>query len=190
MKRFDYNFKYNNTDLQYLRENLSFDVRRNEYTIFDYLTKGHTCEEISNQTGWCERTIQRRRKDLYYKIMECLNNRNANNSTIVNTDKNVVMFRNQMTFCVYLLILPNHKMYIGQTHNSERRWKNGHGYQQNENLYNDILKYGWTNILKTIIYDGLSYKGSLEKEKELIIQFKTYLPEFGYNKSIGQGGKR
>lgn len=191
LKRFEYNFKHSRDDILYLRKNLSFDAHKNEDIIFNYLIQGCTCEEISKQTGWCERTIQRRRKGLYYKINECINNKDTKeNCDDIITDKYVAQLKSQITFCVYILILPNHKMYVGQTHSSERRWKNGHGYQQNEVLYNDILEYGWKNIIKAIVHDNLTYKASLEKEKELILLYKTYLPEFGYNKYIGQGGKR
>lgn len=72
-------------------------------------------------------------------------------------------------YSVYIHILPNKTIYIGQTRQSlKERWQNGRGYEHNNFFSNLIKKYGWNNI------DHLLYKDNLTKfeadtiEKDLI----------------------
>ena len=58
-----------------------------------------------------------------------------------------------MSYTVYKHTFPNNKVYIGITSQSvSRRWRNGEGYRNKQQLiYRAILKYGWDNIKH--IYD-------------------------------------
>lgn len=78
-------------------------------------------------------------------------------------------FKNTPEYSVYIHILPNNTIYIGQTKQKpENRWKYGEGYSENKFFYNLIKKYGWSNI------DHILYKENLTKmeadtiEKDLI----------------------
>lgn len=86
---------------------------------------------------------------------------------------------------VYLLTFPNDKIYIGITSQEEKnRWKDGNGYIENQIMFNDILKYGWKNVKKNILYKDLQYEEAREKEKELIIHYKSHIKKYGYNRSF------
>lgn len=47
----------------------------------------------------------------------------------------------------------NNKKYVGIT---RKRWANGKGYRDNIHFNNAILKYGWDNFDKQILYEGLT----------------------------------
>lgn len=88
---------------------------------------------------------------------------------------------------VYIHIFPNQKVYIGVTKQKpEYRWRNGKKYNNNEYMNNAIQKYGWENIEHKILYDNLSKEQAENKEKELILKYKSNIREFGYN--ILEGG--
>lgn len=186
MKKFEYKFNYNQKELSKIIDGFVFNSQNREKDIFYLLVKGYTCEQISNKIGFSETTIKRRRADLFNRINDflkydvCVKLDNAKEDDL----------KDKIKYCVYVLIFPNHKMYIGQTKNTKQRWNNGIGYKENKRMYKDIVKYGWENILKHIAYSNLSYQQSLEKEKELIIQYDTINPRLGYNRDIGKGGKR
>lgn len=89
-------------------------------------------------------------------------------------------------YTVYKHTAPNGKVYIGITcQNPIKRWSGGLGYSDNEHFYRAILKYGWDNIKHEILYSGLTKEEACQKEIELIAQYKSNNPDFGYNKSIG-----
>ena len=91
---------------------------------------------------------------------------------------------------IYIHILPNGKKYIGQTCQAlERRWRNGHGYVKNTYFYRAINKYGWENIRHEVICTCESLAEANEKERELIAQYRTNDPHYGYNISGGADGK-
>ena len=99
------------------------------------------------------------------------------------------------TWCVYVHIFPNGKMYFGITSKKpEDRWENGTGYSRSHQpvMYNAIQKYGWENIEHKILYSGLNKLDAENKEKELIAQHKTnccrYGDDFGYNMTDGGEG--
>lgn len=83
----------------------------------------------------------------------------------------------------------NGKKYIGQTNTTPaRRWgKNGSEYisKGNEHFKNAILKYGWDNFEHDILFFDLNKEQANQKEKELIKQYKTKNPKYGYNKTSG-----
>ena len=81
---------------------------------------------------------------------------------------------------------PNNKVYIGMTRrNPLTRWKNGNGYSENREFYQDILLYGWDNIKHEILYSDLSKEDATAKEIELIEKYNATNPKCGYNKAIG-----
>lgn len=90
-------------------------------------------------------------------------------------------------FCVYKhTVIENGKVYIGITsQNLVRRWQNGYGYKDNIYFYRAILKHKWENISHEILFENLSMEDAWQKEKELIKQYKSNNPKFGYNRSSG-----
>lgn len=88
-------------------------------------------------------------------------------------------------YCVYKHTTPSGKVYIGITcRNPKTRWGYGSGYQTQ--VFNRaIKKYGWGNIKHEILYSGLTEEEASEKEKELIAEYDSCNPEYGYNKNYG-----
>lgn len=89
-------------------------------------------------------------------------------------------------YLVYKHTSPNGKVYIGITRkNPIKRWNNGNGYKQNTHFYNAISKYGWNNIKHEILFDNLTKEEACKKEIELIAEYKSNDPNYGYNRSSG-----
>lgn len=88
-------------------------------------------------------------------------------------------------YCVYCHTFPNGKKYIGITKNYRKRWQNGHGYTKQIFVHRAILKYGWENIVHEILFDNLTALEAQNREIELIREYKTNDPKYGYNQSIG-----
>ena len=89
-------------------------------------------------------------------------------------------------YTVYKHTAPNGKVYIGITFRKpETRWSNGNGYSRQKHFYATIKKYGWENIKHEILFENLSKEDACQKEIELIAQYKSNDPEFGYNQSLG-----
>lgn len=79
----------------------------------------------------------------------------------------------------------NDKVYIGVTQqNANRRWQKGAGYE-GTHFGNAVKKYGWDAFTHEIIAEGLSREDAFEREKELIKEYKSTDPNFGYNVSVG-----
>nr|DAL08534.1 MAG TPA_asm: intron associated endonuclease [Caudoviricetes sp.] len=92
----------------------------------------------------------------------------------------------EKTYCVYKHTSPSGKVYIGITcQKPEKRWANGKGYRHNEYFWRAIQKYGWKNFKHEILFSDLNEKEAKMKEMELIEQYKSNIPEFGYNFSSG-----
>lgn len=91
------------------------------------------------------------------------------------------------TFCVYMHTNKiNDKKYIGITcRNPKLRWQNGKGYINNEYFYRAILKYGWDNFEHDILYRNLTKEQACLLEVELIKQYHTQYPKYGYNITAG-----
>ena len=88
-------------------------------------------------------------------------------------------------YCVYELVFPNGKRYIGLTgQKPELRWKNGRGYK-GQLVYKPIKKYGWKNIKHIVVSDRLSQEQAIRLEKYLISYYKSNNPCFGYNCTEG-----
>lgn len=89
-------------------------------------------------------------------------------------------------YCVYCHTSPSGKRYIGITCQSPtRRWHSGKGYVQHPYFYNAILKYGWSKIRHEILCEGLSREEACQKEVELIAEYQSNDPRYGYNLSSG-----
>ena len=93
--------------------------------------------------------------------------------------------RNIDCFCVYKHTFPDGKVYIGQTNNTQKRWRDGHGYKGQKKIFDAIIKYGWDNITHEILIDGLSQKLADLAESLYIKKFDTV--NNGYNANIGHG---
>ena len=88
---------------------------------------------------------------------------------------------------VYIHIFPNEKVYIGITKQDvNKRWLKGKGYNNCPLMKKAIDKYGWNNIRHKILYDYLTKEEAEQKEIDLIKQYKSNNPKFGYN--IENGG--
>lgn len=93
------------------------------------------------------------------------------------------------TYIVYVHInKANGKRYYGITgeNNPNRRWKNGKGYNHNEDFTKDIKLYGWDNFEHIVIAKGLSKAEAKWLEIELIREWDTTNIDKGYN--ITKGG--
>lgn len=92
--------------------------------------------------------------------------------------------------CVYRFTFPNGKVYIGQTKsgNHEKRWSGGRGYQSSGKVYGAILLYGWQNIKREILYDGLTQEEATAREIEEIK--KHHAVADGYNAVCDYNGRR
>lgn len=89
-------------------------------------------------------------------------------------------------YTVYKHTSPVDKVYIGITRmNPVRRWANGLGYKNCTHFFNAILKYGQDNIRHEILYTGLTQEEAECKEKELIKEYHSNNPDFGYNIQLG-----
>lgn len=82
----------------------------------------------------------------------------------------------------------NGKVYIGQTcKNPKRRWRGGSGYKSCVYFYNAIEKYGWDSFEHEILYSNLTIEEANQIEQELISQYNSTDPKFGYNLMTGGG---
>ena len=84
-------------------------------------------------------------------------------------------------FYLYVHTVPNGKCYIGMTKDTDRRWRNGNGYFENENFAKDIELFGWENIKHEII-DSFEDE-TLCHMNEIIytIILNTEASSYGYN---------
>ena len=95
-------------------------------------------------------------------------------------------------YCVYMhKCLINGKVYIGQTNNAERRWRNkGIEYKPKKDntrpFWNAIVKYGWDNFEHIIIENNLTKEQANEREKYYILKYNSRNKQYGYN--VAEGG--
>lgn len=90
-------------------------------------------------------------------------------------------------YSVYIHEFPNGKVYVGMTsQNSQNRWKYGHGYKHQPQVWQAIVEHGWKNIRHRIIESGLSKPEAEELERVLIKIHRANDPAYGYN--IENGG--
>ena len=95
------------------------------------------------------------------------------------------------SYIVYKHISPSNKVYIGITCRTieERAEKGGVGYAGNQYFYRAIQKYGWDNFEHEILFSGLTKEEACAKEIELIAEYNSTNPEFGYNICAGGEGR-
>lgn len=90
-------------------------------------------------------------------------------------------------YTLYKHTTPSNKVYIGITSQTvERRWRKGVGYAKNIHFRRAIELYGWDNIRHEILAEGLCENEAKEKEKQLIKEYNSTDPKYGYN--ITKGG--
>ena len=89
---------------------------------------------------------------------------------------------------IYCHISPKGKKYIGISLNPVKRWRNGKGYAHNQDLANDIQKYGWDNFAHLIIADNLSVAEAKRLEAKLIKTLDLQNEQKGYNIRDGGNG--
>lgn len=190
MKKPHFYYDMTKETYNYVTNGVLLRESKKEKTILDMCLAGKTIKEISNITGYSTSTISNRKREIYQKIEKFLNEKDLNNSEkikgkIFGEDDFKIVTEYTDLYKVYLLTFPNNKFYVGITSQDEKnRWKDGNGYIKNEFMYNDILKYGWKNIKKNILYKDLLYEEAREKEKELIIHYKSHLKKYGYNNNF------
>lgn len=72
MKRFEYRYNYKPAILDYIMNSDLLNEYKQEKKILGMLLRGKTCVEIAEDIGYCERTIQSRRKDIYEKTKDLM----------------------------------------------------------------------------------------------------------------------
>ena len=83
--------------------------------------------------------------------------------------------------------LINNKVYIGKSEVSiEQRWEAELKYGLNEHFNRSVKKYGIENFKFEIIIE--TEENINELEKKFIKEYKSYDPNFGYNKTFGGDG--
>ena len=84
----------------------------------------------------------------------------------------------------------NGKRYVGITSKAkpEHRWNSGRGYGENTHFRGAIQKYGWDNFIHIVLFDNLTELEAKTKECELIAEWDTCNPLYGYNMTIGGDG--
>lgn len=81
-------------------------------------------------------------------------------------------------------------MYIGTTsQNPEKRWRGGLGYADNLHFMSDIIDFGWRHFEHEILLSGLTAEEAYQREAELIAEYNSTDPRYGYNLSEGQPQK-
>ena len=91
-------------------------------------------------------------------------------------------------YTVYRHVSPDGKIYIGCTgENPADRWSKGYGH--NRELINDFDIFGWDNFKHEIIASDLTRDEAYKMERELISEYNTTDPDYGYNISSGGYGR-
>lgn len=86
-------------------------------------------------------------------------------------------------YYLYAHTLPNGKIYIGMSKDTDSRWNNGKGYNQHYEFSRDIEKYGWQNIKHEIIDVYEDEETCHQFEILYIVMLQAENPEIGYNKT-------
>ena len=72
MERIRYTFKYKQSIYDYIMNSNLLSDRAHEKKILELIVKGWNCYEIGEETGYSERTIQRRRQSIYNKTKDLM----------------------------------------------------------------------------------------------------------------------
>lgn len=91
-------------------------------------------------------------------------------------------------YCVYALIFPNGKYYVGITKDIKDRWRSNGILYKKQLVGRAIKKYGWNNICHEIIASNLTKEEACNFEKLLIAKFNLNNTQYGYNKTDGGEG--
>jgi len=67
MKTMQYTYNYEPEMYKYILSTNILNKKKYEDKIFKALVEGYTCKEIGKKVHFSERTIQNRRKHIYYK---------------------------------------------------------------------------------------------------------------------------
>ena len=78
----------------------------------------------------------------------------------------------------------NGKVYIGQTCNINKRWLPS-AYSSSPHFYHAIQKYGWDNFEHKILKSKLTKAEADQLEIQLISQYNSMNPNYGYNMNEG-----
>ena len=71
MKVRNYTFKYHDVMLErILKSPYILNNEKKEKDILKLILRGKTCSRIAEKVGYCERTIQNRRKTIYEKTLQ------------------------------------------------------------------------------------------------------------------------
>lgn len=62
------------------------------------------------------------------------------------------------------------------------------GYKRCPYFWRAIVKYGWDNFRHEIVAEGLTEEEAKQREKDLIVAYKTQNPSCGYNFTDGGDG--
>ena len=87
-------------------------------------------------------------------------------------------------YSVYMHVFPDGKRYIGMTSQTlSRRWGNGHGYDDQSDVSLAIATYGWDSVEHYLLYDNLTKEQALTRWEEAVLFYRTYNPDYGYNRT-------
>ena len=160
------NFDFTQQEYNLIKNNLKFNLKKQEKNIFEMTCQGCKNVEIAKKLNISLSTVWRRQKKLIKKI-----------EFYLEEQENI-----KDIYCVYIHKFPNNKVYIGMTSDIVKRWNNGFGYKNNEKMFEDIINYGWNNIEHNIIAENLSYNEAIKVESDKIKEFKSFDEKYGYNK--------
>lgn len=146
------------------KSNLLTDLEKEMLRLY---LKGLKESVVANKIGYSPRQTYRIKRNLITKLI-----------------KNGILEQDKKKYNIYVLIFPNDKLYVGKTQNTDLRWRKGEGYKKQPKVYNAILKYGWENIEKKILYKDLTNCEAKQKENETIVIYKSYIQKYGYNTTI------
>lgn len=94
---------------------------------------------------------------------------------------------------IYKHTFPNGKIYIGLSKQTQiDRFRNGLGYELCPIMFHAIQKYGWKNVITTIVEDNISsLELAQERERFWIQYYNSYINaenSNGYNATLGGEG--
>lgn len=95
-----------------------------------------------------------------------------------------------MIYSIYLLTNKlNNKKYVGVTNDFNGRMRGHKGCYQDTHLSRAIVKHGWENFDKEIIFQSLDKDFAYKEAESLFIkEFNSKDPKFGYNLTDGGEG--
>lgn len=67
MRTMTYTYNFQPELYEYVIKSNLLNHKKDEHKILKELVKGYTCKEIGDKLNYSERTIQNRRKDIYFK---------------------------------------------------------------------------------------------------------------------------